>query len=145
MTLMRWRPRHHAPMLSEMNHLFRTMRPFRRESADTDFWSPAADISESDDTWTVDIDLPGVPRDKVKVTVAEGNLTVEAERARKTAEEGDVAYRAERFHGTFRRRFSLPDTVDAEKVSAEHKDGVLRIRLPKAEIAKPKEIEVAVA
>ncbi len=146
MALMTWRPRYHTPMLAEMDHLFRSMRPFRRPTdEEDDLWNPAADVTEGSDVWTVDIDLPGVPRDKVRVTVADGTLTVEGERTPKTSAEGDVSFRSERAHGTFRRRFSLPDTVDPEKVAAEHKDGVLRIRLPKAETAKPREIEVAVA
>jgi HSP20 family protein len=143
MTVMRCNPRSYSPF-SQMNRLFSAFPANTRTEAAPDTWRPAVDVTEDEAGWTVEMDLPGVPRENVKVTAKQGALTIEGEKPEKGDEDACHAW-SERPSGTFHRRFTLPEGVDVAKVSAEHKDGVLRVTLPKSEVAKPTEIEVAVA
>ncbi|SEM25289.1 Molecular chaperone IbpA, HSP20 family [Roseovarius azorensis] len=105
---------------------------------------PATDIFEKDDVVTLTIDMPGVVPDSVDVSVENRSLTV-----RGTIEapvpEGYRRIYAEYAPGTFERAFSLPDTIDADKIDATHRDGVLTLTLKKSEAAKPKQIKVKAA
>ncbi|NNE07532.1 MAG: Hsp20/alpha crystallin family protein [Gemmatimonadetes bacterium] len=107
-------------------------------------WHPSADIVEQADHYEVTVDLPGVDKSNVRITVENDQLTISGERneERKT-EEGQMR-RFERFSGSFRRSFSLPEGIDPESVGAKYKDGVLTVTVPKPEEAKPKLIEVKV-
>src|SRR5690242_12240749 len=105
-------------------------------------WTPAFDVFEDKDNFTVKAELPGMKREDINVSLHDGNLIVSGERQAETHNEGTEVYRAERFFGKFQRAVSLPATVAADKVKAAYKDGVLTITLPKAEEAKPKQIEV---
>ena len=91
-------------------------------------WIPAADIYEGEGEYLLALDLPGINRDALDVSLDEGRLTVRGERA---AAEGVGVRRAERPQGRFVRSFSLPDAVDRARISADYKDGVLLLRLPK--------------
>jgi len=106
---------------------------------------PTVDIEEGDQAYHITAELPGLKREDVKITLQEGVLTIQGERKQEKEEQGRRFHRVERSYGTFVRSFALPDVVDEGKVSAEFKDGVLHIRLPKSEKAKPKSIEVTVA
>lgn len=104
-------------------------------------WSPAADIKETDDHITVEVDLPGVNLDDIKATVEHGVLTIEAERRPAGTER--VAYHlVERCHGKYVRSFVLPAEVDAGGIAAQYCNGVLVITLPKREEAKPRAIAI---
>ncbi len=105
-------------------------------------WSPSVDIVEDEKEWLLKVDLPDVKRDDVKVTVEEGVLTITGERKFEKEEKNKKYHRVERAYGNFLRSFTLPDGADGAKVSAEYKDGVLRVHLPKGEKAKPKAIDV---
>ena len=107
-------------------------------------WAPLVDIIEDDKEWLVKADLPEVKKEDVKVTVENGVLTVTGERKFEKEEKDKKYHRIERSYGTFFRSFTLPDAADGSKVSAEFKDGVIKVRLPKSEKAKPKTIEVKV-
>jgi len=108
-------------------------------------WSPALDAFEDKDKYTVSIEVPGLKKDDLNVTVHDGVLTISGERkTEKDVKEGTV-HRTERFYGKFSRSVSLPAEVRADKVSAAYKDGVLTVEVPKAEEAKPKTIEVKVS
>jgi len=108
-------------------------------------WAPAVDVRETAEEFFVRMDLPGVASKDVKVSVFEDTLTVSGER-RESTEAKDVKWHyVERSHGSFERRFQLGKTVQADKVSATYQDGVLEIRVPKAEQAKPREIQVQIA
>ncbi len=113
------------------------------ESGSRTAWTPRVDIHETDDAYLLDLEIPGVPKDKVKVEVRNGTLTVSGERQpeRKADKE---SYRLERHYGAFERTFSLGEAVDAARITAEYKDGVLTLTLPRAEKAKPREIAVEV-
>ena len=103
-------------------------------------WSPLADLSETDDAYLVEVDLPGVKRDDVVVEMTGTALTVRGELKEK--ERVGLLRRHTRRTGEFLYQISLPTDVDAEHVSAELADGVLSVRVPKTETAKPRQIEV---
>ena|SRR5205809_3344415 len=105
-------------------------------------WSPAVDIYEDEDHITLKAELPGMKREDIAVSVVGDVLTLSGERkGEEEQEEGDF-YRSERFYGKFERSFTLPQAVDPQKIEATYKDGVLSVRCPKTEAAKPKQIEV---
>ena len=102
------------------------------------------DIEETEAEFVVKADLPEVKKEEIKVHVQEGVLTVEGERRQEKEEQGKRFHKIEREYGRFVRRFALPSEVDGDKVRAEFKDGVLRVSLPKAPAARPKQIDVTV-
>ena len=108
-------------------------------------WAPSVDISEDDKEWLVKADLPEVKKEDVKVTVENGVLTVTGERKFEKEEKDKKYHRIERSYGNFFRSFTLPEGADGAKVSADFKDGVLKVHLPKNEKAKAKAVEVKVA
>jgi HSP20 family protein len=108
-------------------------------------WTPAADIIEDEREYIIRLELAEVAKDDVKVVVENGLLTIRGERQRPSEEGGRKLLRTERRYGAFERRFSLPEDSDDNAVSADFKDGVLHVHLPKSEAAKPKEIEVNVS
>jgi HSP20 family protein len=107
-------------------------------------WTPTVDISETDREYLIKMELPEVRKEDVKVTVEDGVLTIQGERRQEREEKGKKFHRVERSYGTFMRGFTVPDDVDEAKVGAEFKEGMLLLRLPKSEKAKPKAIEVKV-
>ena len=108
-------------------------------------WAPSVDISESDEAFHIEADLPDVSREDLKVTVDKGVLSLQGERKRKGEDHGRKIHRIERDHGRFGRSFALPNLVDDANVQAEFRNGVLHLVLPKSEKAKRKAIEVKVA
>jgi HSP20 family protein len=107
-------------------------------------WMPAVDLFEDKDNFTVKAELPGMKNEDIEVSVHEGVLTISGERKKENERKESESYRAERVFGRFHRTVSLPATVNAEKVAAAYKDGVLTVTLPKAEEAKPKQIPITV-
>ena len=107
-------------------------------------WVPVVDISEDEKEYLIKAELPGIKKEDVKVTVENGMLTLSGERKVEKEEKDKRFHRVERSYGSFLRRFTLPDATSVTKVNAEFKDGVLQVRLPKHESAKPEQIEVKV-
>lgn len=108
-------------------------------------WSPSVDIYETDHELVVKADLPDVDPKNVGIQLENGTLTLKGERKFEQEKNGQRGFhRIERSYGAFVRAFSLPDTVDGEKVKADYKNGVLTITLPKKEVAKPKTINIEV-
>jgi HSP20 family protein len=103
-------------------------------------WSPLADVSETDDAYLIEADLPGVKQDQVSVEVSGGDLVISGEITRR--ERAGVLRRATRRQGRFAYRTMLPADADADQVSASLSDGVLTVRVAKAETAKPRRIEI---
>jgi HSP20 family protein len=129
----------------EMNRLFdlKLHRPLMPGNG-AKLWAPAVDIIDEKDQIRVKADLPGMKREDIEVNLENDILTVRGEKKEeKEVKEKDVV-RCERYYGSFHRAFSLPTSVDASKVNAVYKDGVLEITLPKKEGAKPKQIKVDV-
>ncbi len=120
---------------------------FDRRSDDTSRiegsdWTPAVDIKEEADRYLLHADIPGVKADDIEVSMDKGVLTIKGERKHESTESKEGYKRVERTHGVFMRRFSLPDGVDGENISASSKDGVLEVVIPKSEPEKPRRIEV---
>jgi HSP20 family protein len=105
-------------------------------------WTPAVDIKEEADRYLLHADIPGVKADDIEVSMDKGVLTIKGERKHESTESKEGFKRVERSHGVFMRRFSLPDGVDGENISASSKDGVLEVVIPKSEPEKPRRIEV---
>lgn len=105
---------------------------------------PAADLIENKDNFVVTAELPGIRKEDIKVTVQNNMLIISGEKKRETENNGDTWHRVERSYGSFNRTFDLPALIDANKINAEFKDGILRVHLPKVEEAKPKEIAIGV-
>ncbi|HSE57734.1 MAG TPA: Hsp20/alpha crystallin family protein [Nitrospiraceae bacterium] len=148
MNLVRWDPyRELEEMTNRLNRLFgrATATANGNEMMVRADWTPSVDISETDEEFQIKAELPGVKKEDVKVTLENGILTLQGERKQEREDKDLKFHRIERSYGQFVRSFTLPDLVDDAKVKAEYKDGVLKLRLPKSEKAKPKAIEVKVA
>jgi len=105
---------------------------------------PSIDVAEDNEAMTVRAELPGLKKENVKIKVREGILTLSGEKKFEDEKKKDNYYRIERQYGSFARSFNLPNTVDADKIEALMKDGVLEVRIPKKPEAKEKEINVQV-
>ena len=108
----------------------------------TSAWVPAVDIKENEQGFIILADIPGVNPQEIEITMAAGILTIKGERQTESEAERKNYKRIERAYGIFHRRFSLPDTADAEKITATGKQGVLEIIIPKRPIAKTRKINV---
>ena len=108
-------------------------------------WSPLVDITEDDKEYVIKADLPDVKKEDVKLTVQNDVMSISGERKYEKEDKGKKYHRVERAYGNFMRSFTVPEDADGSKVSAEYKDGVLNVHLPKSEKAKPKSIEVKVS
>jgi HSP20 family protein len=130
----------------EMDELLNRYRGSARSSevaAVTD-WSPSVDISETDKEYVVKADLAGVKKEDVKVDVQNGVLTLSGERKFEQEEKDQKHHRVERAYGSFTRSFTLPDNVLQDKISADSKDGVINVHLPKTDITKSSAKKIAV-
>ena len=113
-----------------------------RSSIVTSNWTPAVDIKEEDGRFVLKADVPGVDPKDIEVTMEQGVLTIKGERKYESEDEANGYKRVERSYGTFYRRFSLPDTANAEDITAKGKDGVLEVVIPKLEKVQPRRITV---
>jgi len=150
MSIVRWDPFRELEQMSDrLNRAF-ARGPLGRLAADGDAltvfdWAPSVDIVETPEEFQIKAELPEVKREDVKVSVDAGVLRIEGERKQEKEEKGKKYHRVERSYGSFLRTFALPDNVDDRNVQAEFKDGILNVRLRKAEKSKPRSIEVKVA
>ena len=124
-----------ANLQDELNHLFES--PMR-------VWAPVLDVREDADNFVISAELPGLKRNDISVSLQDGALVISGERTVEKVEEGVEIHRQERFYGKFQRALTLPTPVAADKIKAQYKDGVLTVTLPKAEEAKPKQIDISV-
>jgi len=143
MTLVRYAPFNPFDRFNSGFNRFFTSTRLQNETGRERNWMPAVDIREEDDRFVLYADIPGVAREDVDITLEDGVLTVKGDRRAGTAENHNGFQRRERMHGTFMRRFTLPDTVNDENISATVKDGVLQIEIPKQ--AKPEVRKVTIA
>ncbi len=148
-TMTRWDPMRELDELqSRLSTLF-GRAPLRKngdkdEAMTVAEWAPLVDIVEDENEYLIKAELPEVRKEDLKVTVQDNVLTLTGDRSFEKEEKGKKYHRIERAYGSFARSFSLPEEADAQKVSAEFKEGVLHIRLPKSEKAKPKSIQVKI-
>jgi HSP20 family protein len=150
MTLVRWDPfREFAQIQDRLNRVFTDASG--RSGKDEGFltsgaWVPPVDIYQNGDHELVlNAELPAMTREEIDVTVDDGTLTIKGEKRFPDGPKEDQFHRVERRYGAFSRSFSLPQTVDPNKVSAEYKNGVLTVRLGVREEAKPRSIKVDIA
>lgn len=147
MTLIRWNPtrsRSLADIHEEMDRLFESFVGPRAGVPNAGLWAPPVDIEETPEAFVLRADLPGVTQKDVKVSLTGDLLTLRGERRHETATTEGTVHRSERTWGAFERSFTLTGPVRADQVKAVVKDGVLEIRVPKAEEARVREIEVQV-
>ena len=146
MAIVRWDPFRDLNMLQDrMNRLFDDAgRPWRPdEPAATTSWSPSVDIFETEGEIVVKAELPGIDRKDIQLNLENNVLSLRGERKFQKETKDDNYHRIERSYGVFSRAFSIPATVDEERIRADYKDGVLKIVLPKKDQAKPKQIKIA--
>lgn len=153
MTLVRWNPgRELLNLEKEFSKMFNEMESrfgFNKGKRDDDeyenaVWSPLTDIRETNDKYEVHLDLPGVEKENVKISYTDGQLSISGERKQEKEEKDSKYHRIERAYGKFYRSFTIPKLVIADKIDAEFKNGSLKVVIPKAEEAKPKELEIKV-
>jgi len=133
-----------ASLRDEMDRLFDFTWP-TRDSGLFSGWSPALDVHDEKDSLLVQVELPGMKKEDIQLSLHDGVLTVSGERKPLHIQKEGETFRSERFFGKFQRSVTLPARVDGNQVKASYKDGILTIDLPKVEEAKPKQIEVSVS
>ena len=147
MTLIRWNPfAEFINMQERMNRLLGDtyLKPTLGEREVGDEWSPAVDIYEDADGVAIKVELPEMDMKDIDVKIEDNTLRVRGERKLEKEDKKDNYHRIERYYGAFSRSFTLPTTVDQEKVKASYDRGVLKITLPKKEDTKPKKIKIEV-
>jgi HSP20 family protein len=150
MTLMRWSPRLTQPrelagIQEEVNRLFDQFFGHVPQRSNGTLFAPTVDIEETAEEFILRADLPGIQQKDVKVSLMGDTLTIRGERKYESSQKDGTVHRVERAYGTFERSFTLGAPVRNDQVKATYRDGVLEIRVPKAEEARLKEIEVQVA
>ena len=145
MSTTRWNPfAELEQMLDRYNRDVRLTQSGSQERIANNDWTPAVDIKESTEAYHIHVELPGLEKEDVKVTLDEGVLSIEGERKFEKETGEKKHHRIERFYGKFSRSFRLPDNVDAEHIAADFKNGVLTLNVLKVEKPQPKAIEVKV-
>ncbi|NUO82863.1 Hsp20/alpha crystallin family protein [candidate division KSB1 bacterium] len=148
MSLVRWSPaRELLNIRSDFDRVFN--RFFDHDALETSYrsgaWEPAVDISETADEYQIHADLPGLTKDEVKINYEDGVISIRGEKKQEKEDKQKNYHRLERSYGMFERSFRLPNRVEIGKIEAKFKDGVLTLRLPKSEEAKPKEIPIRIS
>lgn len=148
MAIVRWDPFQDLTSLQDrMNRIFeQTLSRFRgdREGLIAGAWAPAVDIYETPDAVVLKAELPGLSANDIDIQVRDNVLTLKGERRLEKEVKEENYLRMERVYGSFQRAFALPAVIQADKIRAVFKDGVLEVNIPKAEEAKPKQIKVEV-
>ena len=146
MTLMKWDPfRDLRGIERRLNETFNGLSGAAGLEESYGHWAPAVDIFERGDELVIRAELPGINREEIEVSVENDTLTLRGERKRDVEVEEGKSHRSERTYGTFTRRFVLPTTVDAGRIAATYRDGVLDLVLPKSEKSKPRRVEIQAA
>ena len=146
MTIVRYDPfRDLRTLQEEVNRLFSSsLTPsFGDEGIGRGAWNPTVDIYENKDEIVLEAELPGMDREDFELTIEHNVITLRGERRFEKKDEADNYHRVERSYGSFTRSFTLPQMVSGEGATAEYRNGVLRVTLPKREEAKPRRIEIA--
>jgi HSP20 family protein len=144
MTQMRWTPyRELMTMHDQLNRLF-DENYSRGSSGDVEYgaWAPAVDLREEDKRFVIEVDLPGVKKEDIQIQLENNLLTIRGERRFESETKKEHYHRIERAYGKFLRSFTLPTRVEAGKINATQRDGILEVVIPKAEESLPKKIEV---
>ncbi len=131
----------------EIDRLFDGFLPVRSSddgetTRRSSIWSPRTDLVETPEAYRIELDVPGIGADDIHINFQDDRLSVSGERSNEVREENEERVRVERSFGSFFRSFTLPNTVNADKISAHHDNGVLTITVPKAEESKPRRIAI---
>jgi HSP20 family protein len=149
MNLVKWDPfKELEDVSTRLNRIFgRPALPVEsdREMLSMADWMPSVDISETDNSYLVKAEIPGVNKDDVKVTIEDGMLTLQGERKQEKEEGGKKYHRIERSYGCFMRSFRLPDDADESATKAEFKDGMLNITLNKSKKTRSNAVNVSIS
>ena len=151
MAIVRWNPMWDMmSMEREFNKVFNSLeRKFGFGDSDNEefenaIWMPMTDILEDDNKYYLNIDLPGIKKEDVKINYSNGQLSINGDRKQETIEKNAKFHRSERSYGKYYRSFTLPQKIKENEIDAEFKDGQLKISIPKSEEAKPKQLEIKV-
>lgn len=149
-TLTRWEPINDISNLSQrMDRMLeelmgRGLRRFAEDDRVRGSWSPAVNILEKKDAIVITADLPGLKGEDVDITVDNGVLTIRGERRLEEVSDGETYHRVERVYGVFERTFTLPNSVDVNRIDAKFRNGEMLVTLPKREESKPRAVKVAI-
>lgn len=148
MALVRWSPmRPIQDVLSfenELSRFFQDLTSRGQEAEAPTVWAPRVDIEEDKDSYLVKAELPGMKLEDIKITINENQLVIRGEKRREMESSEKTYHRVERVYGSFERAFTLTKVVAADKIEAIYREGVLTVRVPKAEEAKAREIQIKV-
>jgi HSP20 family protein len=146
MTIVRWEPfRELSSLQTEVNRLFNSVVEAPAATAGAGAprrWTPAMDLLEDDEAFILRADLPGMRQEDVNIEIEDSTLTVSGERRSESEHHEGSYHRVERAFGSFSRSLTLPKGVDADAVTAKFADGVLEVRIPKPEMARPRRVEI---
>ena len=151
MTLVRWQPYHHRTNpWAGLSRIQRQMSEMFDHFADNDesvtniSWVPRVEVSEHKDKYQLSVELPGIDKKDVHVEVQNNTLSISGEKESAIEDQDENYHIRERVYGKFNRTFELPSRIEADKIDAKYNNGVLNLAIPKAEEAKPKQIEVKI-
>lgn len=146
MRLTKWHPVNTLDVFRNFDELFEHFphHPRRFSRSGESVWSPRIDVIESEKAYELRAELPGIDKKELNISVKNDVLTISGEKKGEEKKEGDDYYCCERRFGNFERSFRMADTVDSENVSAEYKEGVLVVTVPKVEIPEPKATKIVI-
>jgi HSP20 family protein len=148
MKLVRWSPvRPIQDILSfegEISRLFQELATRGQEGDAPSVWAPRVDVEEDKESYVVRAELPGMKLEDIKITTVDNQLVIRGEKRREVESNDKTYHRVERVYGAFERAFTLTKAVASDKIEAIYRDGVLSVRVPKAEEAKPREIQIKI-
>jgi len=146
MTLIKWTPR---PMtvFNEVDNMINSVinRDWSLEPIQSTKWNPAVDVKETDGSFLISADIPGLTKKDINIEVSDDVLSITGERTEDNVEDSDLYHYRERSKGAFTRSFHLPESVDEKKISANFKDGILNIDLPKTKVIEPKSRKIKIS
>ena len=144
--LTRTRNRNLNSLQNEIDRVFDRFFPSQDQDQDGSspqaVWRPRMDLVETDESYRLHLDMPGMSKDEIKISYQDNELVISGERSSARTDEGEEFVRVERSFGQFRRAFTLPRTVDAENIRATYDSGVLTVNVPKTEKVKPRQIDI---
>jgi HSP20 family protein len=144
--LTRTRNRNLNSLQNEIDRVFDRFFPSREQTQESSssraVWRPQMDLTETDESYRLHLDMPGMSKDELKISYQDNELVVSGERESTHTDEDEEFVRVERSFGQFRRSFTLPRTVDADNIDATYDNGVLTVTVPKTEKVKPRQIEI---
>lgn len=152
MTLVKFNPvrdlidfeREFSKMFNSVESRFGISRSKEDDEYENAVWMPLTDIYENKENFSLKVDLPGIKKEDVKISFSNGKLSISGERIQEEETKDAKCHRIEKSYGRYFRSFNLPELIQADKINAEFNNGQLTITIPKAEEAKPKEIEIKV-